>query len=155
MTTRLDELPGRRCSIAGALDVVGDRWALLIVREVSLGAHRFSEILRGTGAPRERLTARLNALVDAGVLERREYSQHPPRADYHLTRAGLDLLPVLQALMQWGDRHVADTPPAELHHHGHRIHASWVCDVCGERVGRGTERRAAGGSEAGHGPLPR
>ena len=54
----MDELPGRRCSIAGALDVVGDRWALLVVREVALGAHRFSEILRGTGAPREQLTAR-------------------------------------------------------------------------------------------------
>jgi DNA-binding HxlR family transcriptional regulator len=155
MATRLDELPGRRCSIAGALDVVGDRWALLIVREVSLGAHRFSEILRGTGAPRERLAARLAALVEAGVLERREYSQSPPRADYHLTRAGLDLLPVLQALMQWGDRHVADPPPVELHHHGHRIRASWVCDVCGERVGRGTERRVADGGEPGHGPLPR
>ena len=148
MTTRLDELPGRRCSIAGALDVVGDRWALLVVREVSLGSHRFSEILRGTGAPRERLAARLNALVDAGVLERREYSQNPPRSDYHLTRSGRDLLPVLQALMQWGDRHVADVPPVELHHRGHRIRASWVCDVCGERVGRGTERHATGE----HGP---
>ncbi|MGY1849627.1 MULTISPECIES: winged helix-turn-helix transcriptional regulator [unclassified Blastococcus] len=154
MTTRLDELPGRRCSIAGALDVVGDRWALLVVREVSLGAHRFSEILRGTGAPRERLAARLTALVDAGVLERREYSRNPPRSDYHLTRAGRDLLPVLQALMQWGDRHVADAPPAELRHHGHRITASWVCDVCGEPVGAGTERHVPDGSEPGHGPLP-
>ncbi|TKJ27411.1 helix-turn-helix domain-containing protein [Blastococcus sp. CCUG 61487] len=139
MTTRLDGLPGRRCSIAGALDVVGDRWALLVVREVSLGAHRFSEILRGTGAPRERLAARLGELVSAGVLERRPYSENPPRSDYHLTKAGRDLLPVLQALMQWGDRHIADQPPVELHHHGHRITASWVCDVCGERVGRGVE----------------
>ncbi len=154
MTTRLDDLPGRRCSIAGALDVVGDRWALLVVREVSLGAHRFSEILRGTGAPRERLATRLNALVDAGVLERREYSQNPPRSDYHLTRSGRDLLPVLQALMQWGDQHVADAPPVELHHHGHRIRASWVCDVCGERVGRGTERRVAGERDPGHDHVP-
>lgn len=136
----MDELPGRRCSIAGALDVVGDRWALLVVREVVLGAHRFSEIRRGTGAPREQLTARLNALVDAGVLERKQYCTSPPRWDYHLTRAGRDLWPVLQALMQWGDRYVADEPPVELHHAGHRITASWVCDVCGERVGRGTER---------------
>ncbi|WP_347060662.1 helix-turn-helix domain-containing protein [Blastococcus sp. HT6-30] len=98
-----------------------------------------------TGATRERLTVRLNALVSAGVLERREYSQSPPRADYHLTKAGRDLLPVLQALMQWGDRHVADTPPVELHHHGHRISASWVCDVCGEPVGRDTERHVPGG----------
>lgn len=140
MADRLDELPGRRCSIAGALDVVGDRWALLVVREVSLGAHRFSEIRRGTGAPREQLTARLGALVDAGVLERRPYSDSPPRSDYHLTKAGRDLLPVLQALMQWGDRYVADQAPVELHHAGHRISASWVCDVCGEKVGRGVER---------------
>jgi DNA-binding HxlR family transcriptional regulator len=140
MTDRLDELPGRRCSIAGALDVVGDRWALLVVREVSLGSHRFSEILRGTGAPREQLTARLNALVDAGVLERKQYSASPPRSDYHLTRAGRDLMPVLQGLMQWGDRYLADEPPVELHHTGHRISASWVCDVCGEKVGRGIER---------------
>ncbi|HWH30572.1 MAG TPA: helix-turn-helix domain-containing protein [Mycobacteriales bacterium] len=130
--TRLDELPGRRCSIAGALDVVGDRWALLVVREVSLGNHRFSDIHRGTGAPRERLSARLAALVDAGVLEKRPYSDSPPRSGYHLTAAGRDLLPVLQALLQWGDRWVADTPPAELHHHGHRIRASWVCAQCGE-----------------------
>lgn len=140
MTNRLDELPGRRCSIAGALDVVGDRWALLVVREVSLGARRFSEIRRGTGAPREQLTARLNALVDAGVLERRQYSASPPRSDYHLTAAGRDLFPVLQALMQWGDRHVADEAPVEFHHAGHRISASWVCDVCGEPVSRGFER---------------
>jgi DNA-binding HxlR family transcriptional regulator len=140
MTDRLDELPGRRCSIAGALDVVGDRWALLVVREVSIGAHRFSEILRGTGAPREQLTARLNALVDAGVLERKQYSASPPRSDYHLTPAGRDLLPVLHGLMQWGDRYLADEPPVEFHHAGHRISASWVCDVCGEKVSRGMER---------------
>ena len=78
------------------------------------------------------------------MLERRRYSETPPRSDYHLTAAGRDLLPVLQALMQWGDRHVADTPPVELHHHGHRISASWVCDVCGERVGRGVQRHVAG-----------
>ena len=130
--TRLDELPGRRCSIAGALDVVGDRWALLVVREVSLGNHRFSDILSGTGAPRERLSARLGALVDAGVLERRQYSDAPPRSGYHLTAMGRDLVPVLQSLLQWGDRWVADTPPVELHHHGHRVDAAWICRTCGE-----------------------
>ena len=128
----LDELPGRRCSIAGALDVVGDKWALLVVREVAMGSKRFSDILAGTGAPRERLSARLGALVDAGVLERRQYSEAPPRSSYHLTAAGRDLVPVLQSLLQWGDRWVADTPPLELHHHGHRIDPGWVCRTCGE-----------------------
>ena len=152
MTTRLDDLPGRRCSIAGALDVVGDRWSLLVIREVGLGAHRFSEILRGTGAPREQLSARLNALVDAGVLRRRQYSSAPPRSDYHLTRAGVDLLPVLQSLLQWGDNWVADVPPVELHHHGHRITAAWVCSVCGEpAVGPGTERRVTAEGHADDG----
>lgn len=127
----LDQLPGRRCSIAGALDVVGDKWALLVVREVALGRHRFSDILAGTGAPRERLSARLSALVEAGVLERRQYTDAPPRSGYHLTAAGRDLVPVLQSLLQWGDRWVADTPPLELHHHGHRIDPGWVCRTCG------------------------
>lgn len=145
--SRLDELPGRRCSIAGALDVVGDKWALLVVRDVALGSHRFSDILTGTGAPRERLSARLSALVEAGVLERRQYSDAPPRSGYHLTAAGRDLVPVLQSLLQWGDRWVADTPPLELHHHGHRIDPGWVCRTCGEpTAGRGVTGMQTGKS---------
>lgn len=154
--TSLAELPGRACSIAGALEVVGDRWALLVVREVALGAHRFTDIARGTGAPRDRLAARLNDLVTVGVLERRPYSTAPPRSDYHLTRSGRDLLPVLQALLQWGDRWVADAPPVELHHDGHRADLAWTCRTCGrsleespvERVltdaGRALEERRGG-----------
>jgi DNA-binding HxlR family transcriptional regulator len=154
MTTGLEHLPGRQCSIAGALEVVGDRWALLIVREVSLGAHRFSEIVRGTGAPRDRLTARLNALVEAGVLERRQYSDAPPRSDYHLTKAGRELLPVLQALLQWGDRWVATTRPVELRHHGHRIDPVWVCRTCGEpTIGRDVERVVTAAGEPSYGPV--
>ena len=130
----LDELPGRRCSIAGALDVVGDKWALLVVRDIALGSHRFSDILAGTGAPRERLSARLSALVDAGVLERRQYSDAPPRSSYHLTAAGHDLVPVLQALLQWGDQWVAETPPVELHHDGHRAELAWTCRVCDQTL---------------------
>ena len=114
--TPLADLPGRACSIAGALEVVGDRWALLVVREVSMGSHRFTDIVRGTGAPRDRLTARLNDLVAVGVLERRPYSTTPPRSGYHLTESGRDLLPVLHALLQWGDRWVAEEPPLRLHH---------------------------------------
>src|SRR5687768_12511371 len=130
----LAELPGRPCSIAGALEVVGDRWSLLVVREVALGAHRFTDIARGTGAPRARLTARLNDLVAVGVLERRAYSTSPPRSDYHLTRSGRDLLPVLQALLQWGDRWVAERPPVELRHDGHRADLAWTCRTCGRTV---------------------
>jgi DNA-binding HxlR family transcriptional regulator len=133
----LAELPGRPCSIAASLELVGERWALLVVREVSLGSHRFSEIARGTGAPRDRLSARLTALVAAGVLEKRPYSERPPRSGYHLTESGRDLLPVLQALLQWGDRWVADAPPVELHHSpgthdDHVVDADWICRTCGE-----------------------
>ena len=134
-----ETLPGRACPIAASLELVGERWSLLVLREVSLGNHRFSEIARGTGAPRDRLSARLTALVDAGVLERRPYSTAPPRSGYHLTAAGRDLLPVLQGLLQWGNRWLTDEPPVELHHapHGHAEHAldaHWVCRTCGEPV---------------------
>jgi DNA-binding HxlR family transcriptional regulator len=135
----LDRLPGRPCSIAAALELVGERWALLVVREVSLDNHRFSEIARGTGAPRDRLSARLAALVAAGVLEKRPYSSTPPRSGYHLTAAGRDLLPVLTALLQWGNRWAVDEPPVQLHHSAghdgdHVVEGEWTCRTCGEPV---------------------
>lgn len=129
-----EDLPGRPCPIAASLEVVGERWALLVVREISLGNHRFGEIARGTGAPRDRLSARLRALVDAGVLERRQYGDSPARAGYHLTAAGRDLLPVLQALLQWGNRWLAEEPPVVLRHHDHQIEGEWMCRTCGEPV---------------------
>jgi DNA-binding HxlR family transcriptional regulator len=135
----LESLPGRPCPIAASLELVGERWSLLIVREVSLGNHRFSEIARGTGAPRDRLSARLTALVGAGVLERRPYSATPPRSGYHLTAAGRDLLPVLQALLQWGNRWLAEEPPVQLRHSAggcgdHVVDGAWTCRTCGEPV---------------------
>ena len=130
----LEELPGRPCPIAASLELVGERWSLLVVREVSLGNHRFSEIARGTGAPRDRLSARLTALVAAGVLEKRQYSSAPPRSGYHLTAAGRDLLPVLQALLQWGNRWLTEEPPVLLHHSGHAVDGEWTCRTCGEPV---------------------
>ena len=144
--TALEDLPGRACSIAGALEVVGDRWALLVVREVSMGQHRFTDIARGTGAPRDRLAARLAALVEVGVLERRQYSDAPPRSGYHLTASGRDLLPVLHALLQWGDRWVAESPPVRLHHapdgcEEHLVDMAWVCRTCGEPVSGSPLRR--------------
>jgi DNA-binding HxlR family transcriptional regulator len=105
----LTELPGRPCPVAGALELVGDRWSLLVVREIDLGVHRFTEIQKGTGAPRDRLAARLKALVDAGILRRERYCDAPERFDYHLTDAGRELVPVLRALFVWGDRW-ASTP---------------------------------------------
>jgi DNA-binding HxlR family transcriptional regulator len=128
------ELPGRPCSIAAALQIVGDRWSLLAVREVLFGNHRFSEIARNTGAPRDRIAARLKALVAAGVLEQRVYQASPRRADYHLTRAGSELAPVLRALLEWGDRWVVDEPAITIRHHGHELRTGTVCGTCGETV---------------------
>jgi DNA-binding HxlR family transcriptional regulator len=109
---RLAELPGRPCAIAASLEVVGERWALLVVREVGLGARRFNEIVEGTGAPRDRVASRLATLVEAGVLEKRAYHSRPPRYEYHLTASGRDLLPVLEALLAWGRAHaVSPTDP--------------------------------------------
>ncbi len=125
------DLPGRPCSIARALDVVGEKWALLAIREISFGNRRFNEIARNTGAPRDRLAARLHSLVEAGILERREYQSTPPRAEYLLTEAGRDLAPVLQALVAWGDRWVSDEPPATLMHGDHELDPVRVCRHCG------------------------
>ncbi|MEV7677802.1 helix-turn-helix domain-containing protein [Streptomyces sp. NPDC088341] len=94
------------CSIADALDVVGERWTLLVLRELGFGVHRFNDIQVNTGAPRETLVLRLRKLEDAGLIERRQYSERPPRDEYLLTAAGKDLSPVLRSLRQWGERHV-------------------------------------------------
>jgi DNA-binding HxlR family transcriptional regulator len=137
--------PGARvCSIAGALEVIGDRWSLLVVRELSLGVHRFNDIALRTGAPRDVLTARLRKLVDVGVVERREYSARPPRFDYLLTQAGLDLAPVLQTLRQWGDDHAVDGLPPTVFTHScgqpyvPRVH----CSACGETALPGSVTRS-------------
>ena len=99
----------RACSIADALDVVGERWSLLVLRELGFGVHRFNDIQVNTGAPRETLALRLRKLEEANVIERRRYSDRPPRDEYVLTAVGKDLAPVLVALRQWGERHVTPT----------------------------------------------
>jgi len=95
----------RICSIANTLELVGDKWSLLVLRELSLGVHRFNDIQRQTGAPRDRIADRLRSLEQSGLLERRQYSEHPPRFEYWLTGAGRDLGPVLDSLRVWGERH--------------------------------------------------
>jgi DNA-binding HxlR family transcriptional regulator len=104
-----DENGCRICSIADALELVGDRWALLVVREVAVGVRRFNDIQRNTGAPREMLTARLRKLEDVGVLTRTPYSERPPRFEYGLTSAGRELAPVLRSLRRWGERFATPT----------------------------------------------
>jgi DNA-binding HxlR family transcriptional regulator len=95
----------RVCAIADALELVGDRWSLLVLRELNFEVTRFNDIRENTGAPRETLTARLRKLEDAGVITRRRYSEHPPRDEYLLTEAGEALIPVLRSLRIWGEQY--------------------------------------------------
>ncbi|MER5699121.1 winged helix-turn-helix transcriptional regulator [Streptomyces mirabilis] len=87
------------------MQVVGDRWSLLVIRELIFGTHRFSEIQSNTGAPAATLSERLRKLEKSGVIARRRYSEHPRRYEYVLTPVGDDLTPVLAALGDWGARH--------------------------------------------------
>jgi DNA-binding HxlR family transcriptional regulator len=102
---------GQVCSIARSLELVGDRWTLLIVRDLVFGRSRFDEFLASLGVATNVLTDRLNRLVDEGVAERVRYSERPERFEYRLTAKGRELGLVLLALMQWGDRHVSEKPP--------------------------------------------
>jgi DNA-binding HxlR family transcriptional regulator len=130
-----DDLPGRPCSVAAALNLVGEKWALLAVREITFGNKRFDAIARNTGAPRDRLAARLRALEAAGIVERRLYSEHPPRYEYELTEAGRELRLVLQALRAWGDKWaVAEQSVSFTHSCGHDFDVAAVCRHCGVEV---------------------
>jgi len=133
----------RVCSVVRTLDIVGEKWALLAVREVFLGNRRFDEMIRQTGAPRDTLAARLRTLVGAGILERRPYSGHLARFEYYLTDVGQDLYPVILTLRQWGDRHLAseDGPPTIFTHRcGQPLTTRLVCESCGEPVALGHTR---------------
>jgi DNA-binding HxlR family transcriptional regulator len=109
------------CSIARTLELVGEKWSLLVLREVFSGVRRFDDLRRRIGAPRQVLSARLSTLVDAGVLRRVPYREpgQRTRSEYRLTAAGMDLYPVLVALLRWGDRYLeqpAAGPTLELAH---------------------------------------
>lgn len=131
--TRLDQMP---CSIARTLDAVGEWWTMLIVRDATLGITRFEDFHRRLGIARTVLKARLDKLIEVGILEKRPYSERPPRSEYVLTERGWDLTPVLIALMQWGDRWAGheNGPPVELVHRscGHVMHPQYHCDRCSE-----------------------
>jgi DNA-binding HxlR family transcriptional regulator len=125
------------CSIAAALEVVGERWSLLIVRDVFLGLRRFDEIQADLGIARNVLHTRLAKLVEQGVLEKHPYRERPARWEYRLTGKGLDLWPTVVALMQWGDRYAAPAgPPVLLEHHGcgGAVDAHRICETCGARL---------------------
>ena len=105
------EYQGQNCSIARALELVGERWTLLIVRDAFLGLRRFDEFQESLGISRNVLTDRLNRLVEEGIFEAIPYGTRPDRYDYQLTRMGLDLHVALVGLRQWGDKYLCDKPP--------------------------------------------
>jgi DNA-binding HxlR family transcriptional regulator len=105
---------GQNCSIARALEIVGERWTLLIVRDAFLGRRRFDEFQASLGVSRNVLTERLNRLVDEGILERVPYQDRPRRYEYRLTQKGRDLHLALTGLRQWGDRYLSEEPPTLL-----------------------------------------
>jgi DNA-binding HxlR family transcriptional regulator len=140
----------RACPIAASLGVLGERWTLLAIRELNYGVHRFEEIVRNTGATRDLLAVRLRKLESAGVIEKRQYSEHPPRFEYHLTAAGEELRPVLLSLAQWGQKWVDDAPADTfVHQCGHQLDAAYVCTHCGGPVTRQSLTAVPAGSLSG------
>lgn len=124
----------RACSIAAALTILGEKWSLLVVRELALNVHRFDQIARHTGAPRDILTSRLRRLEAEGILEKRQYMEHPPRFDYHLTPAGDELRPILLSLSQWGERWTSQNSARWVHTCGAEVEVVHTCETCGEEV---------------------
>jgi DNA-binding HxlR family transcriptional regulator len=123
------------CSVAQCLDVVGEWWSLLIVRDAFLGVSRFDDFQARLGISRNILTQRLNHLVDEGVLKRVPYQEHPPRFEYRLTDKGRDLWHVITAMRQWGDRWAAPNgAPLKIRHAkcGHVVKVVPTCSHCGE-----------------------
>ena len=98
---RFSDMP---CPTARALDLIGERWTLLVIRDVFRGIRRFDELQQSLGIARNILTQRLAWLIEAGIVEKRAYAERPPRFEYRLTQKGRDLFPVIIAIMQWGQR---------------------------------------------------
>ena len=138
------------CSVAGTLELVGERWTLLIVRDAFMGARRFEDFQRRSGVARNILTARLNLLVEEGIFMKVPYQEHPVRYEYRFTAKGLDLWPMIVALVQWGDRYIypGRAPVLLVHRHcGGAVDDRRTCETCGAKLGpRDVEaRRGIGG----------
>lgn len=151
---RLTSLSDLNCSIAKTLDVVGEWWTLLIVRDALRGTRRFEEFQESLGVARSVLTARLRKLTDAGIMERQRYSEHPPRYEYQLTDKGRALFSVIVALMQWGDAWEQGPagPPRLLVHEtcGHITQPVLTCPHCqGKVTARNTRSEPARAVKAG------
>jgi DNA-binding HxlR family transcriptional regulator len=125
---------GQICSIAKTLELIGERWTLLVIRDVFNGNRRFGEMQRSLGVARNVLSSRLQRLVDEGILERRPYQERPRRYEYFLTAKGLDLWPTMIALLDFGDRHLSEGgPPMVIRHKGDCggvVNGRGICESC-------------------------
>jgi DNA-binding HxlR family transcriptional regulator len=129
----------QNCSIARSLEVLGDRWTILIMRDAFMRVRRFEDFQRNLGVARNVLTDRLGRLVEEGILERVAYPDRPARFEYRLTEKGIDLWPVMMSLLQWGDRHypAQDGPPVLIRHRdcGGELTRHLTCSACGAELG--------------------
>jgi DNA-binding HxlR family transcriptional regulator len=133
---RRTSLADFHCSVARTMDIIGEWWTPLIVRDAFYGRTRFEDFQRSLGIARNVLATRLERLVEAGIMERRRYEEHPPRDEYVLTVKGRDLFPIIGAILAWGDKWTAGEagPPLLLIHEacGKAGSLRATCDQCGE-----------------------
>jgi DNA-binding HxlR family transcriptional regulator len=144
---------GMHCSVAQCLEVVGEWWTLLVVRDAFFGVTRFDEFQQRLGISRNILNERLARLTQAGVLTKVPYSEHPPRFDYRLTDKGRDLWPVITSMCQWGDKYAApDGPPLRLIHRscGEIADAELICSACGKPIGARDVKAISGPGDHDH-----
>ena len=146
------------CSVARSLEVLGERWTLLVIRDVFYGKRRFAAIQEDLGVARNVLATRLARLVAEGILEKRPYQDRPTRYEYFLTEKGIDLWPVMITMMHWGDRWLAtdEGPPVVIHHKecGGEVDDRGYCERCGERL-TARDAYAEGGPGFDAAPAPR
>lgn len=140
------------CSVAQCLEVIGEWWSMLIIRDAFMGITRFDQFQERLGISRNILNQRLTRLVEEDVLRKVQYREHPPRFEYKLTAKGRDLWPVLTAMRQWGDAYAApDGPPVQIVHHdcGAVSEAVMTCASCGEALGPRAVRAISGPGDRG------
>jgi DNA-binding HxlR family transcriptional regulator len=125
----------KNCSIAKPLSFLGERWTVLVLRDLFLGRRRFDDIQASLGVATNVLSARLATLTEEGIVDRRRYSEHPERFEYVLSEKGRDLQPLLLALLAWGDKYTAENgAPMEVVHGDHAFHMVPTCSECGEPI---------------------
>jgi DNA-binding HxlR family transcriptional regulator len=139
------------CSVARTLELIGERWTVLIIRDAFLGVRRFDDFQRSLGIARNVLQGRLERLTESGIMERVRYQERPERFEYKLTDKGLDLWPVVVALLKWGDRHAAPEGPALILEHrgcGGQVNDRRICDECGAMLERRDVRALPGPAQS-------